>query len=101
MRYANTIAQALGLVALPDGAPFAQVQGFIDQHADAYASLPPSPAQLAFAEKVAGEKGIELPADVRTNRSACGAWLDLNAPKSKPKGKAGAKKSTTKRKAKA
>jgi DNA topoisomerase-3 len=101
VRYANTIAQALGVAAPAEGAPFAQVQGFIDQHADAFASLPPSPAQLAFAEKVAGEKGIELPADVRTNRSACGAWLDVNAPKSKPKGKAAGKKAATKRRTKA
>jgi DNA topoisomerase III len=69
LRYARTIAEALG-VALPANAAesFSVLQAFLDQHAGSFAALPPSPVQLAFAEKVAAEKGITLPEDARTQR---------------------------------
>jgi DNA topoisomerase-3 len=41
----------------------------------------PSPAQLAFAERLAREQGLVLPADCRTDRGAMKSWLDAHAPK--------------------
>ena len=60
--------------------------------------------QLAFAEKLAGEKGIALTDEQRSSRAALGAFLDVHAPKdkaAKPAAKKPAAKSAKKRKAKA
>ncbi|CAH2708428.1 hypothetical protein NCPPB1935_11750 [Xanthomonas campestris pv. nigromaculans] len=70
------------------------VQAFLDAHSATYGNLPPSEKQLAYAEKLAAEKGVTLTDEQRGARAALGAFLDLHAPK-KPKASP-AKKTTTK-----
>ncbi|KTF29420.1 hypothetical protein LMG920_22430, partial [Xanthomonas vesicatoria] len=64
-----------------------------------------SDKQLAYAEKLATEKGATLSDEQRRSRAALGAWLDLHAdkkaaPAKKVTGKTTAAKTTRKRKVK-
>ncbi|XUP35181.1 hypothetical protein WAE31_12400 (plasmid) [Xanthomonas axonopodis pv. vasculorum] len=82
------------------------MQAFLDAHSDAYGNLPPSDKQLAYAEKLATEKGVALADEQRRSRAALGAWLDLHAdkkaaPAKKTTGKTSGAKTTWKRTAKA
>jgi DNA topoisomerase-3 len=60
---------------------------FLDQHAPQRAEGPgaahsaiqdPSAAQLAFAEKIARDKGVTVPDDARASARSLSAWIDAN-----------------------
>ncbi|WP_126223606.1 hypothetical protein [Burkholderia ambifaria] len=38
----------------------------------------PSPKALSFAERIAKDKGLELPDSVRSNAKELSAWIDAN-----------------------
>lgn len=46
---------------------------------DAYLAKP-SPKALAFAQKIAKDKGIEVPADAMVSGKDLSAWIDANKP---------------------
>lgn len=49
------------------------------QFLDTYLSKP-SPKAISFAEKIAKDKGIELPAEVLASGKDLSAWIDANKP---------------------
>ncbi|MPR05680.1 type IA DNA topoisomerase [Microvirga tunisiensis] len=44
------------------------------------AGKPPTPAMVAFATKLAAQKGLPLPRGLKTNSAVCRAFLDQHAP---------------------
>lgn len=49
-----------------------------DPNAPEGQGFPPSDKQLAFAERIAGETGKEIPQDARSSGKALSAWIDAN-----------------------
>lgn len=62
-------------VKLPKGydKDFDVCKAFLDEYL-----AKPSPKALAFAEKIAKDKGVELPVEARASGKELSAWIDAN-----------------------
>jgi len=96
-RFADSISRARG-VRPPQGyATSGSIcRAFLDQHAPkkpdpevavASGSRPASPAQLLFAEKIAQNKGIVVPDEVRASSAAISSWIESTQGKKRGKGR--------------
>ena len=86
-RFADSIARQNGVKPPPNYTTSGSIcRAFLDQHApkkaccenDASGAKPVSPAQMSFAERLAHEEGIVVPAEAKANSSAMAAWIDAN-----------------------
>ena len=98
-RFADSIARQKGIKPPPGYTKSGSIcRTFLDQHATKKAGgeaagkagpKPATPAQMSFAEKIAQEKDIAIPDEVKASAAAMSGWIDSN--KSTERGKRGGK----------
>src|SRR5437899_2203022 len=96
-RFADSISRARGVRPPPGYATSESIcRAFLDQHASkkldpeiagASGSRPASPAQLLFAERIAQNKGIVVPDEVRASSAAMSAWIESSQGKKRGTGR--------------
>ena len=87
-RFADSIARQLGIRPSPGYTKSGSIcRAFLDQHAPEKVggeiagepgSKPASAAQILFAEKIAQENGIVIPANAKASSQALSTWIELN-----------------------
>ena len=87
-RFADSIARQLGIRPSPGYTKSGSIcRAFLDQHAPKKidgeiageaGSKPASAAQILFAEKIAQEHGIVIPANAKVSSQALSTWIELN-----------------------
>ncbi len=87
-RFADSIARQLGIRPSPGYTKSGSIcRAFLDQHAPKkvggeiageVGSKPASAAQILFAEKIAQERAIVIPANAKLSSQALSTWIDLN-----------------------
>ncbi len=87
-RFADSIARQKGIKPPPGYTKSGSIcRTFLDQHAPKKAGgesrgesgpRPASPAQMLFAEKIAQEKGIDIPDEAKASSAAMSAWIGSN-----------------------
>ena len=94
-RFADSIARQLGIRPTPGYTKSGSIcRAFLDQHAPKKVggeiagepgSKPASAAQILFAEKIAQENGIVIPANAKVSSQALSKWIELNHSTSRSK----------------
>ena len=87
-RFADSIARQKGIKPPPGYAKSGSIcRTFLNQYAPKKAAgeaavkaglRPATPAQMSFAKKIAQEKGIVLPDEIKASASAMSTWIDSN-----------------------